>query len=152
MDNFLWMLDNKYTPQNFLSDEVSVKLACEFALDCWQILPTVWSRLENLVKSSGSYSTYLEPVHDRLTSMQVLAKVQHRILGRFLSELESQYIPFVLLKGTASRALVYKQETDRCGVDIDIGIPKEAIYDAEKIALELAFIKQNGIGRPSAFQ
>ena len=108
-----------------------LKEACEFAINSWQILPSIWKRMQIWAGSKIVDLPLTLPVRNRLKSIQILAQIQHVLLERYVTELEYHHIPYVLLKGDAARVLCYDQVVDRCGIDVDIGIPKQCIKEAE---------------------
>ena len=135
-----WLLGIGEVPAAPVTDH-ALNAACDFALDSWQILPAIWERLKMWAGPEIVQSATTQAVRDRLVAMKVMARVQYMLLERYTAELERRHIPYVLLKGDAARVLCYKHATGRCGVDLDIGIPKQCCPVAERIALEQGFVR-----------
>jgi hypothetical protein len=55
------------------------------------------------------------------------------------------------LKGSACRVVAYDHPCDRCSVDIDLGIPKQYIHDAEQLAMAQGFIQAEWNPRTKRF-
>jgi hypothetical protein len=135
-----WLLGGKRAPPEDPSEAV-VTAACEFALESWQVLPAIWPRLWDWAGAGFARLPVIEAVRNRRVAVQVMARLQHMLLARYTAELDRNHIPYVLLKGDAARVLCYHHVSDRCGVDVDLGIPKQCCRDAEQIALEQGFLQ-----------
>jgi len=136
----IWLLGIADVPSR-RADERALGDACAFALTCWQILPCVWRRLVAWAGVGVTNSVVTQSVRDRLASVHTLARTQRLLLERYVTELDRRHVPYVLLKGSAVCAMAYEYMTDRCGIDIDVGVSKKWIRDAEKIALDQGFVQ-----------
>ncbi len=137
---FVWLLgDGPVRPDDSLTLE-EFESAAEFALGCWQILPAILPRL--LAWSQGRFegTPYATKLRDLAIAVQVLARVQTKLLQRFTSEMDHKRIPYVLLKGSASRLTCYTEPGMRGGLDVDVGVPRGFLERAEAIALEQGFL------------
>ncbi len=137
---YVWLLgDGPVRPADSLTLE-EFESAAEFAMDCWQVLPALAPRL--LAWSQGRFedSPYASKIRDLSIGIQALARVQTTLLQRFTSEMDRQRIPYVLLKGSASRLTCYPEPTMRGGLDVDIGVPHGFLDRAEAIVLEQGFL------------
>ncbi len=137
---YLWIFGEGPVPSGPASEK-ELHEACAFALKSWQVLPTTWCRLKEWAGHKLASSSITQAVRDRVISLEILSQIQEILLVRFISELDKHHIPYVLLKGNAAGVLVYPHVTSRCGVDLDMGVPKQYIYDAERIALDIGFVQ-----------
>jgi hypothetical protein len=146
----VWLLGVGGVPSSNLTKEVLME-ACEFALNSWQVLPSIWQRMQKWAGPGIADLPVMAPVRNRLVSMQTMARIQHVLLERYVAELERRHIPYVLLKGDAARVLCYDHVYDRCGVDVDIGIPNQCIKEAELIAIDQGFVQAEWDARSKRF-
>ena len=140
LSKYAWLLGDGELP-NFPSAEVDMEDVCGFALTNWQILPVVAPRL---MAWFGNRLTENEPLISRITdtvaAVQTLAQIQLMLLNRFTKALDAEFIPYALLKGSATSLLAYHKPEHRCGLDVDVGVPKHYLRRAERILKQHGFL------------
>jgi len=137
----LWLLEEDSPPPAQDWDEKTVEAACEFALYCWHVLPLIEPKLVALADELGFDGRALRRVRDRALAVKTLSLIQVKLCKRFTAELDGRGIPYSLLKGTAARFLSYTDPTLRCGLDIDVGVPRRFLSSAEDVAQALGFVR-----------
>jgi hypothetical protein len=137
---FVWLLGTGAIPQPTGLSFEEFKSACEFALSCWQALPVIRPRLCAWAGQQYADSALISQISDLTISVQTLARAQMHLLRRFTQELERQQVPYVLLKGSASRLSVYASPDLRGGLDVDIGVPAKHIRRAERVVKSQGFL------------
>jgi hypothetical protein len=82
----------------------------------------------------------IQYVRDVTTAVRALARMQMLLATRFAAELERRNIPYVLMKGAAASLTLYPEADLRSGLDVDIGVPRRHVREAERVAKEQGFV------------
>ncbi len=135
---FAWLLGAGTAPLS-PPDQALFDASCGFARDAWHALPVVWPRLQDWAGPALLQSAAAACVRDRLVAADALARLQRRLLERFLGALERRRIPHALLRGDAARILAYPPPAPAGVLAIDLGIAPQAHAEAEGIAREQGF-------------
>ncbi|MCH9648620.1 MAG: nucleotidyltransferase family protein [Deltaproteobacteria bacterium] len=133
-----WLLGAGPKPRRKASAE-SLEGACDFVLKHWQVIGTTAPRLLNWVRSDLMDHPRVQAVRDRKVSVEILGRIQLLLMKRLGQALTERRIPYVLLKGSATRLMAFDDPLGRCGYDIDLGVPGTRIREAEDLILELGF-------------
>ena len=112
-----------------------------FARSVWRVLPAVFPRLEAWLGGDKRSREALASVTDRLTAMRAFSLIQHLALARLIDAFYVADVDFCLLKASAVRLSAYRKPLDRCGLDLDIAVPRAQIRVAEQVALKQGFIE-----------
>ena len=113
--------------------------ACDFVLKSWQVTGAVAPKLLAWGRAHAAEETACR-VRDRMVSMSRLARLQLEF-GRELSRaFEREGIPYVLLKGSATRLTAFEHPDERCGHDVDLGVRAENLDRVREIAIEQGFV------------
>lgn len=108
--------------------------ACETAWKGWQVLGSTAPRILDW-GGQHARSAAGQQLRQRAAGVDLYANIQDRLCHRIVGELRQRSIPHVLLKGSAVRYTVYDRPQLRCGFDLDIGVPKSHLREAEKVVL-----------------
>lgn len=136
----LWLLGTAASPPTRRLEERDFEAACVFALRCWHVLPLIGPKLLALASSHNFEGAELQRVRDRTASLTVLARLQVKLCQRLTEELDRQGVPYALLKGSAARFLAYTDPASRCGLDIDIGVPRPFLGTVERVVQGQGFV------------
>lgn len=109
--------------------------AATLLLRSWQALPACLPRYQRWLGPERADPLVLA----RAAAVRAQAQLQNQVWLRVTKALRHAGIPYVALKSAALRWLCYPNPTDRCGFDCDIGVPKHAIRDAERLVLDRGF-------------
>ena len=139
-EHLVWLFEPKGSAKRRSPDTVEVLLACDFALENWQLLPVILPSLREWAGDAYQRCEQAQRLDDLAVAVRTLSVVQMRLCERFTRELENRRIPYALLKGAAARVAAYPAVTDRCGLDVDIGVPQHSIQRAEEVAVEQGFL------------
>lgn len=116
-----------------------VRTVTDRFLGCSQILPTVLPRLREWSRNVPGAGSYLHHLEARCLAAQQLVRLQLIQLERVAEAFDAHQIPFVLLKSTALRFFAYRFPEERCGQDLDIGVPGSYIERALPVLEQLGF-------------
>jgi Uncharacterised nucleotidyltransferase len=134
-DHFVWLLGTAPVPGQAPS-EAAFKLACDFAADCWQMLPVTLPRLRQWAGDAHAGHAALAALNDLAISVRTLASVQFALGRRFVEELDRRRIPHALLKGMAARVCIYPTVDSRGCLDVDVAVPRPYLPAAVEVALD----------------
>jgi hypothetical protein len=138
-DRFAWLLST-VAPVPESPDSVEFEEACEFALASWQVLPAIAERLLAWGGRKFVEQEATRRIHDRLVSLDVLARIQLRLYDRLITSLQKRGIPYALLKGSAVRFSAYSDPRQRMGKDLDLAVPRRYLRDAQDVAHDCGFL------------
>lgn len=116
-----------------------VRTLTDHFLGCAQILPTILPRLREWSRHVPGAGHYLHHLEARCLAAQQLVRLQLIQLERIGDAFDAHQIPFVLLKSTALRFFAYRFPEERCGQDLDIGVPGSCIQRALPVLEQLGF-------------
>lgn len=106
----------------------------------WQVLPIMTPRFLKWVGSKWQESPEVAHVRDVTAAVRALARIQMLLSNRYARELEHRGVPYVMMKGSAAGLTLYPESDLRSGLDVDIGVPKRHIREAERVAREQGFV------------
>lgn len=110
-----------------------------FVRSVWQVAPVVAERITAWGGESHAGAGAIQEIQDLAVSVRVLARIQTSLGARLSDALDRKRIPYALLKGSATRLVAYRDPGLRGGVDIDVGVAKPHLTEAENLAFELGF-------------
>jgi hypothetical protein len=139
-EKLLWLFGTSGSLPRRRLDKEDLEAACKFVLHCWPVLPLTGPKLLALAQRSNFDGPSIQQVSDRTTALTLLARLQAKLCQRLATEFDRQQVPYVLLKGSAARFVAYSDAAQRCGLDIDIGIPRSYLGLAEQVVRALGFV------------
>ena len=139
-DRFAWLLGSKDSKPSVRFAPEQVEPACAFLVRNWPVLPVMEPRFLQWIKREYQDVPEVQYVRDVTVAVRALARMQMLLATRFGAELERRGIPYVLMKGSAASLTLYPETDLRSGLDVDIGVPKPHIREAERIAREQGFV------------
>lgn len=77
---------------------------------------------------------------DLIVAIESLSKVHLWTCRKYTQALDAEGIPYSLIKGSAVKLVAYPSPFQRCGLDIDIGVPARFLKRAERVAYQLGFV------------
>ncbi len=141
---FAWLLSPDATPAAPCADLVEAEAACQFGQSAWKVLPDLLPRLERWAVGVLGDSKHWTETCDRAVAARSLGELQTEYQLRLANALTQRGVPHCFLKGSALRLTHYPDRDARCGYDIDVGVPRQALLEAEEVALELGFQPAEG--------
>lgn len=139
-DRFAWLLGVKESKPAVRFTPEQLEPACAFMVRNWQVLPVMEPRFLSWVSRGYREAPEVKHVADVTAAVRALARMQLLLATRFVTELEQRHIPYVLMKGSAASLTLYPEADLRSGLDVDIGVPKTHVRQAERIAHEQGFV------------
>lgn len=138
-DQFAHFLGNDGAPA-VPPDTRAIARYTTLASACWQALPITLPKLKSWLGAGRRLQDEFAELGDYALAIQALADVQVSLGLRFAQELDRQRVPYVLLKGMASRATIYPRPNSRGSMDVDLGVPRSHLIRAAAIARQLGFM------------
>jgi len=148
---FVWLLAPTAPPSRSPRSEAEARDACAFAYDNWRVLPALLPRLERWLGKRAS-AALLDPLRHRAAAARALAELEETCQRQFRDAFERRDIPHVFLKSSAVRWLAYDDPHERCGWDVDIGVPRTALNGARAVARDLGYFEAEGFVDPPWFR
>ena len=139
-DRFAWLLGAKESKAGVRFASEQLEPACAFAVRNWPVLPVIEPRLLKWISRNYRKAPEVTHVRDVTIAVRALARMQMLLASRFVSELDRSGVPYVLMKGAAASLTLYPEVDVRSGLDVDIGVPRHHIREAERIANEQGFV------------
>ena len=139
-DRFAWLLGTHIESQPDTPDSCEFARACEFGLAEWQILPAIGASLLSWGGQSHAREPAAQSIRDRILSLDVLGRIQLRLITRLIEAFRERQIPYSMLKGSAVRFSAYSDPGQRMGKDFDIGVPRRWVRQAERAARDCGFL------------
>jgi len=139
-DRFAWLLGSTESKAGVRFGPEQLEPACAFVVRNWPVLPVMEPKLLRWIGGECRDAPAVQHVKDVNTAVRALARMQMLLVTRFAAELERQSIPYVLMKGSAASLTLYPETDLRSGLDVDIGVPRDQIREAERVAEEQGFV------------
>jgi phospholipase C len=137
-ERHIWLLGSDRV-SGTAADEATLEAACRFALEHWQVIGTAGPRLRAWAGDRFAGHPAIRKVSDRELSVRILGELQLLLMDRVARTFALARIPYVFLKGSATRLIAYDRPSDRVGYDIDAAVPGARIRQAEQELLRLGF-------------
>jgi hypothetical protein len=139
-DRFAWLLGADESKPAIRFAPEQLKPASTFMLRNWQVLPIMAPKFLDWVSPKFQTCLEVEHVRDVTAAARALARIQLLLATRFGRELERRGVPYVLMKGSSAALALYPKPDLRSGLDVDVGVPKSHIKQAERVASEQGFV------------
>lgn len=134
LDRFAWLFSPTAPVPDITPSAQDLEDCAWVLLRSWQVLPCVLPKYLSWLGDAPPNALVLA----RAKAIRALAQLQNRTWLKLSQQFHSEGIPYVLLKSGVLRWLCYPNPTDRCGFDVDIGVPKNHLARAQ------ALVDQNG--------
>jgi putative nucleotidyltransferase-like protein len=139
-DRFAWLLGPKESKPAVRFTREQIDPACAFMVRHWQVLPLMEPKFLKWIDRQSRESPAVKHVSDVTIAVRALARMQMLLATRFVTELEQRGVSYVLMKSAAASFTLYPEVDLRSGLDVDIGVPRAQIREAERIAHEQGFV------------
>lgn len=139
-DRFAWFFGADDAVPSFPFSSQQLEPACALLLRNWNVLPVTAPKLFHWIGDEAPDNPDVQYVRDVTAAVRALARMQTLLVNRFATELAANDIPYVLMKGASAALALYPEPDLRSGLDADIGVPKQYIKAAEKIANAQGFV------------
>lgn len=132
---FSWLFSPNATVPNALPTSQDQEDIARVLLRSWQVLPAVLPKYLQWLGDETPNAVVLA----RSKAIRALAQLQNQTWKQLSEQFHKERIPYVLLKSGALRWLCYQQPTDRCGFDVDIGVPRRYLQRSQEIVAQQGF-------------
>lgn len=139
-DRFAWLLGSDESKPAVRFAPEQLEPARTFMLRNWQVLPVMAPKFLHWIGPRLQASPEAGHVRDVTAAVRALARIQMLLANRFANELERRGVPYVLMKGSSAALSLYSEPDLRSGLDVDVGVPRSHIREAERIAREQGFV------------
>lgn len=139
-DRFAWLFGAESRPARIPYSPEQLDPACQLLLRNWNVLPVTSQKLLDWSLPEAEGTKEINRIRDVTRAVRALARMQLMLVARFSKALETLDIPHVVMKGSAASLALYPEPDLRSGLDIDVGVPKRYVRDAEAVAYELGFL------------
>lgn len=140
LDRHAWLMAENTSPGGKKPDDADIKYACDFLLREWQILPAALPGLVAWAGTRGQRHPDIQRACDRATALRLFGRIQLKVCRRLIDLMRHARVPYVLIKGSATRLTSYADFEERCGKDIDIAVPARYLDEAQRLVHEAGFI------------
>ncbi|MBY3158017.1 nucleotidyltransferase family protein [Rhizobium laguerreae] len=131
-----WLFELKSSVPDLNS--VAAGEAIELANTCWRLLPVMFPRLKEAIRSEDFFPA-LDVLRARLDVLQAYEKIQHSVLITLMKSLRDTGLGPLFIKGMAAKYDVYQTPSCRIGRDIDLAFKEEDWAAAWHHFLHLGF-------------
>ena len=135
---YVWLLGIGEPPGR-KPDDSTLEEACQFVLENWQVIGTAGPRLIAWAGPRFAEHPLIQRVRDRQVSVRTLGALQLLLMRRVAHAFTRRRLPYVFLKGSATRLVAYGDPLMRTGYDIDMAVPGARIREAENELIQLGF-------------
>lgn len=136
---FSWLLSPAGRPPQSRPTREDIEEGAEFLQQSWQVLPAVLPGFLSWIGPGHQELPSVQAVRARALAVEYQGRVQGMLWARIAAELERCRIPYVLLKGSALRWMIYGDPLMRCGIDLDIGVAAEHLQACREAVQRLGF-------------
>lgn len=150
-ERFAWLLATEPSPGPPASVS-EFRAACEVALSFYKVLPAIAPRLLAWGGPEASADPAADRVRDFATTLSALGSLQTIFCGRLVDELSRRGIEHTLLKGSATRWILYDDPGHRVGLDTDLGVAEGDLERARRAILATGFTAANWDQGSSCFR